>query len=253
MAFSYWRAVLVTLALVIVPAAIRLHNVLAPDREKPAQLSEDPKTSHILIVLGSGGHTAEMLAMLERAITEKDDKLRLDWKKFTHRTWVTGAGDDLSASRAKEFEAGAIGIALEDAKAEKAEDVDTGSSVIVAVPRAREIHQSAWTAPVSCLRCLMACCVVLLQLGQRGRDLPDIILCNGPATATVLVFASVLLRMFNIKGSNGRGKMRTVYVESFARVKKLSLSGRILSGFTDRFIVQWKSLESQGEYLGILV
>lgn len=51
--------------------------------------------------------------------------------------------------------------------------------------------------------------------------------------------------------------MRTIYVESWARVKRPSLSGRIivLCGLCDRVLVQWKELEIKGwgEYRGMLV
>jgi len=32
---------------------------------------------------------------------------------------------------------------------------------------------------------------------------------------------------------------RIIYVESFARVKSLSLSGKLLRPFVDKFVVQW--------------
>jgi beta-1,4-N-acetylglucosaminyltransferase len=89
------------------------------------------------------------------------------------------------------------------------------------------------------------------------KDFPDVILCNGPATATIVIFTSILLRFFDVGGCNTRGKMRTVYIESWARVKRLSLSGKILSRIVDRFLVQWPQLEAatsgRGQYIGVLV
>jgi beta-1,4-N-acetylglucosaminyltransferase len=87
-------------------------------------------------------------------------------------------------------------------------------------------------------------------------DLPELILTNGPATAVILVLASVILRFFDIKGAQSRGKMKTMYVESFARVKTLSLSGKLLLPVVDRFLVQWEELAGKGgraEYRGILI
>jgi beta-1,4-N-acetylglucosaminyltransferase len=53
------------------------------------------------------------------------------------------------------------------------------------------------------------------------------------------------------------GSMRTIYVESWARVRRLSLSGRILVWVVDRFLVQWEGLEGvgggKGEFIGVLV
>lgn len=54
----------------------------------------------------------------------------------------------------------------------------------------------------------------------------------------------------------GLGDTRTIYVESFARVKSLSLSGRMLYAFVDRFIVQWPGLVQKyprAEYHGVLI
>jgi beta-1,4-N-acetylglucosaminyltransferase len=210
---------------------LRLRSILR--RSKPAVRSRDSRPTHLLIVLGSGGHTAEMIAMLTRATSDPNQTLRLSWEDFTHRTWVVSSGDSISAVRAKEFE---------EAKSGKSYTIST-------VPRAREIHQSLLSAPISCLKCLWACVGILTQNGC-----PDIVLCNGPATATILVFTSVLLRLCNWKGCETQGRMRTVYVESWARVKRLSLSGKLLERVVDRFLVQWPQLEGgKREFGGVLV
>ena len=78
------------------------------------------------------------------------------------------------------------------------------------------------------------------------------IICNGPGTAVCVVFVGLVLKFFGVRGAVG--KMRTIYVESFARVRTLSLSGRILKWACDRFIVQWERLKvGRAEYLGVLV
>ncbi|KAI8934248.1 hypothetical protein NX059_008993 [Plenodomus lindquistii] len=140
---------------------------------------------------------------------------------------------------------------------------------VAIVPRARAIHQPLLTTPLSCLHTLLSCFSPLLSApsllpGQpptnfyeaAAADVPDLIITNGPATAVILILASMALRFFNIKGANSRGKCKTVYVESFARVKTLSLSGKILVRVVDRFLVQWKELEGAGgraEFWGVLV
>ena len=165
--------------------------------------------------------------------------------------------DAISAQRAQAFEEMAIRLSTPIETVKNWADPQAGSSVIVTVPRARKIHQPLLTAPISSLRCMIACCVVLLQHAGRERGFPDLILCNGPATATVLVFTSILLRFLNVGGCETDGKMRTIYVESWARVNKLSLSGKLLSKVVDRFLVQRPQLETnyggRVEYLGVLV
>ncbi|KAK5171371.1 UDP-N-acetylglucosamine transferase subunit [Saxophila tyrrhenica] len=229
---------------------VRLSIILSPHRLKPSELNR-AGSAHLLIVLGSGGHTAEMVAMLERAVNEDETTRRFEWKRFKHRTWVVSSGDSISAQRARAFEdmASGNGTTASGSQRQRAQ--------ILTVPRAREIHQPIYTAPISSLRCLFATFGLLLGCSRSGRDFPDIILCNGPATATIIVFTAVLLRFFNVRNCHSRGKMRTVYVESWARVKKLSLSGNLLEGVADRFVVQWPQLAKGGrgsrEFLGVLV
>lgn len=93
---------------------------------------------------------------------------------------------------------------------------------------------------------------------------------NGPGTAVIVVFAALLLRFFGLDkskelaGREGkapqpqpRRRTRTIYIESWARVQKLSLSGLILarSGAVDRLLVQWEPLKGKGgaEWMGWMV
>lgn len=257
-------ALLLILAIVITTAAaVRLVWILDPQRKKPIRHGRrNPhEPTHLMIVLGSGGHTAEMIGMLERAVNDPDLSQRLDWRDYTHRTWVISSGDALSAQRAKDFEEMAVGLSnqevLMSGKVKKATDLGPGTYDIHVVPRAREIHQPLITAPVSSLKCAYACWSLLSSSVTDKLDFPDLILVNGPATATVMVFVSIIMRFLNIKGSLTRYRMRTVYIESWARVKTLSLSATLLSRIVDRFVVQWPQLEKVGgnrtQYLGVLV
>nr|POE57824.1 udp-n-acetylglucosamine transferase subunit alg14 [Quercus suber] len=254
--------------LTLVAAANRGRTILNPSRRKPLRHGRNNpnESSHILIVLGSGGHTAEMMSMLHKAVVSTDAKERIEWHDFKYRTWVVSEGDNISAVRAREFEEMLDSSTTNAGTRETRKSVDTGKWMVHTVPRARKIHQPLYTSPISSLRCLLACWQVLTsQISStcdghasqaREIDFPDLILCNGPATATILVFTSLILRFFDFKGCETRGRMRTVYVESWARVKKPSLSGRLLSKVVDRFLVQWEQLEGfagRAEYRGVLV
>lgn len=215
----------------------------------------------------------------------------LDTRRYTHRTYVVSSGDAFSAQRAVAFEqaledkaaaaqrgarqeAGAIAAEKEvpqiapngraRASTIRLEDrpycVGPEHYTIATVHRARNIHQPLYTTPFSALQTLLAAFTPLLSSPESAAipssDLPDLIITNGPATAVILVLAAFLLRFFNIRGAESRGLCRTIYVESFARVKTLSLSGKLLVRVVDRFLVQWKELEGYGgraEYGGILV
>jgi beta-1,4-N-acetylglucosaminyltransferase len=259
-------AIAFTATAVLLLSVYRLSTILSSDRLKPvkAKGQDVNKPIHLLVVLGSGGHTAEMIAMLQRAISNENANLRLDWDRFTRRTWIVSSGDTISAERATSFETTAASqrqgeIAMSKLKPSIQSNSDSYNVHII--PRARRIHQPLYTAPFSSLRCLLSCLSVLL--GRSGTsanatklDFPDLIICNGPATATIMIFASIILRFFDVGGCHSRGKMRTIYVESWARVKKLSLSGTLLLRVVDRFLVQWPQLVQPGgkaEYIGVLV
>ncbi|CAN8069112.1 unnamed protein product [Agarophyton chilense] len=111
------------------------------------------------------------------------------------------------------------------------------------IPRAREVHQSLCSSVLSTAAAFVAALRVLL------RDRPALVLCNGPANAAVVAFAAFVCRVLGVL------HCRVVYVESFARVLSLSLSGRLLLPFVDRFIVQWPQLTDKyalAEYYGRL-
>ncbi|KAJ4378362.1 UDP-N-acetylglucosamine transferase subunit [Didymella sp. IMI 355093] len=283
---SFALALLVTL---LVAATLRLLAILPNARPRKPQLRTRPTSARVLIVLGSGGHTHEMLALLRG----------LDTRKYTHRTYVVSSGDAFSAQRAVAFEkeledkAGsaqqdrtqegsekeAPQIALDgkahtadgkahtaDGKAHTADRQERPCCVgpecytIATIPRARRVHQPLYTTPFSALQTLLAAFTPLLSTLKDtttlGTDLPNLIVTNGPATAVILILAALVLRFFNVRGAESRGLCRTVYVESFARVKTLSLSGKLLVRVVDRFLVQWEELEGYGgraEYGGILV
>ncbi|KAJ6201999.1 oligosaccharide biosynthesis protein Alg14 like-domain-containing protein [Bipolaris maydis] len=294
---SFFIAILATL---LVAFTLRLLAVLpnASTKTRPLRRKR-PLATRVLIVLGSGGHTHEMLCLLRD----------LDTRKYTHRTYVVSSGDAFSAQRAAQFEQDLQDAARKRKKAQEmvvngqdadksdgkvtrptmqVTDIDGQTRVldtsrgddspactgphhydIAIVPRARKIHQSLLTTPFSALYTLFACFTPLLGApaplaGQApttpyeaaAADVPDLIITNGPATAVIVILASLVLRFFNVKGAESRHKGKTIYVESFARVKTLSLSGKILLRFVDRFLVQWEELEGAGgraEYWGVLV
>ena len=228
-------------------------------------------STHLMIVLGSGGHTAEMLAMLERINSDI----------YNHRTYVVTSGDHLSVDRARDFEACLRpGRKPCDWPRRTVRDeppppgVPTGTYDIFLAPRPRQIHQPLWKAAVSILNCFLASICALrrvdspsivgnsasekpssvIDLALTPPNYPDIIMVNGPGIAVCVVFASLFLRFWSF--DDAYYKMRTVYVESFARVHTLSLSGRILLHCVNRFFVQWSTLarvNQRVEYMGILV
>lgn len=79
---------------------------------------------------------------------------------------------------------------------------------------------------------------------------PDLILTNGPGTCIPLCFSAYLLRLLLVH------RIQLFYIESFCRVKTLSLSGKLMYPISDIFYVQWGELANKyprAKYVGILV
>lgn len=190
--------------------------------------------------MGSGGHTAEMMSLLRD----------FDPRKWIHRTYIVSSGDNFSATKAREIEAGlqARYTHSPDPSPKGTPHPVTGRWDVAMVPRARKIHQPLYTAPLSSLLCLMGSLGALVESSRTSiaapGAYPDLIVTNGPATAVIVILASVILKFI---GLAPRQSMKVIYVESWARVSTLSLSGKILLrlGLCDDFLVQWEVLEKK--------
>ena len=70
-------------------------------------------------------------------------------------------------------------------------------------------------------------------------------------TCVPICFAAFLLRILMFSDHFYRPYL--IFIESFCRVKSLSLTGKLLYYFVDKFIVQWENLQikySKAEYIG---
>ncbi|XXG97797.1 hypothetical protein Hte_004110 [Hypoxylon texense] len=224
---------------IIIPVVFVLyrHCVLVFERRRVqgnrAQNGQSVHGFHgvFLFVCGSGGHTNEMLRMLERSI-------RAD--QVGHRRWAVGSDDRLSFNKVLAFER-RIGRHL------KRRGVDVGTFNIMAFNRAREVHQGWVSTTVSTIKCL--CDVIEILFGQPTRqwpylEFPNVIVSNGPGTGFLFLLVAHVMKIFYLVPEP---YMKTVYVESWARVNTLSLSAKLVRFFqlADVFIVQHIQLASR--------
>ena len=172
--------------------------------------------------------------------------------QYTHRTYIVSSGDGFSAAKAAEFEEQLARDSSSQNRPRNIKEYD-----IVTIPRARRVHQSLLTTPWTAMKCIWACFRVLqgTHTDQSAGSIsyPDLILSNGPGTAVCVVLASIVLRFL---GLGGKEQMKTIFIESWARVRTISLSGKILLPLVDRFLVQWAQLDGKGgraEFLGALI
>ena len=186
--------------------ALLLYFLVYPTSPSPSSNST-PRS--LLSVFGSGGHTKELLGLLQS----------LPRSRYSIRSYIRADTDSTSIPSAT-------------ARGEL-----SPTSVVHSIPRAREVGQPFVTATWGTLQGFF-CALNILILEQ-----PHIVLVNGPGTCLPVCAAAVLLRFVGLLP----GSLRVVFVESACRVDKLSLSGRLAYsvGLADIVAVQWPQLVSK--------
>ncbi|CAH1955367.1 unnamed protein product [Acanthoscelides obtectus] len=155
----------------------------------------------------------------------------LDFKKYTPRYYFMASCDSTSLSKIKELE-------------ERERKSKQGEYHISMIPRSRVVNQSYTTAVFSTIYSILYSVPLVFKI------VPDLILCNGPGTCIPICGIGFVLKTFFIKD------VKIVFVESFCRTRKLSLSGKILLYLADIFIVQWLTLKKnvkRADYIGQLM
>ena len=170
-----------------------------------------------------------------------------------HRRYLVSTGDTDSLNRVVQLEA-LIHRCFPDARA--------GTLDTFQVPRARRVHQPFWTAPFTCLATAIHAINALTRepdvrpATRHGAQFkyPHVVLTNGPATGFVVCLVAHLLKVFYLAP---RDRLKMVYVESWARTRSLSLTGRLFlwSGIADMFCVQHEELARRYKgtvYVGVV-
>jgi beta-1,4-N-acetylglucosaminyltransferase len=173
-----------------------------------------------LVVLGSGGHTSEMLHMVRQLDTSLYDPL----------LYVVADTDHTSIKRLKAN----MDTTGTDNNSQTASNNNNNSHVkdenIYIIPRSREVGQSYVTSLLTTIYALLHAIVMVLLIR------PELLLCNGPGTCVPLVLSVWIWRILGVVSC------RIVFCESYCRVQTLSLSGKILYPGVDLFLVHWDSL-----------
>ena len=195
----------------------------SPSSQKLKRESDGAK---LLVVIGSGGHTAEMVHILRSFLSdEKKTKKRDDFSNvFPKREYIFAVSDTTSVAKIERFER------------EEVQGGTNGEYRNHFVPRAREVGQSYFTSVFT----------TLLAFWHSWRvywkTKPDAILTNGPGTCVPVILACFLGKVF---GYNSACKV--MYVESVARTRRMSLSGRLCYGLrlADVVFVMWPELKEK--------
>ncbi|KAB0347571.1 hypothetical protein FD754_012428 [Muntiacus muntjak] len=205
-------------ALALLLLAVWLWVVLSPRAPVPR------RSLSLLVVAGSGGHTTEILRLLENLSDA-----------YSPRHYIVADTDEMSTHKINSFEQN---------RADRNPSATFPEYYVHRIPRSREVQQS-WLSSV-----LTTLYSMWLSFPLTYRVKPDLVLCNGPGTCVPICISALLLGILGIK------KVIIVYVESICRVEHLSLSGKILFHLSDYFIVQWPTLKEKypkSVYLGRIV
>jgi beta-1,4-N-acetylglucosaminyltransferase len=187
-------------------------------REELTKRTKRTKPSRTLAVLGSGGHTSEMLRLLSS----------LNQQNFEPLYYVVASTDTTSINRFEKF----------------CEQDDTGSQFdkprlkpprddhIYNIPRAREVGQSYITSVFTTILSILSSAHIILKVK------PDILIINGPGTCIPIALWTYIGRSLGIC----EGKI--VFCESFCRVNSISLTGKLLIklNVVDLFLIHWQEL-----------
>lgn len=214
----------------------RRQKLVKKREEKPSDNVREAvggvRLASYMVVLGSGGHTTEMLSL----VSELFETICFKKNEEPIVTYVCGSTDHHSILKAKSV------LTTPNTDGRSLRNVSFAT-----LPRAREVGQS-WISSISTS---LHTFLWAFQLVYKTR--PHVVLANGPGTSAIVAAVAFLLRV--IFPSAFGNRCRVVYIESFARIETLSLSGKLVYIFADRFLVQWKSLSNTwplAEYYGRL-
>jgi len=140
----------------------RLMYIIFQHVTNTRSLKKPKQPVRTLIVIGSGGHTAEMLRLMNNM-----NKL-----KFMPRLYLLADSDTTSRNRVENDESG----------------LDWS---IATIPRSRHVNQSYVTSIFSTIYAIFLTVPVVISFK------PDLILCNGPGTCVPVCVVAFMMRLFH--------------------------------------------------------
>eukprot|EP00574_Skeletonema_japonicum_P001918 CAMPEP_0201740714 /NCGR_PEP_ID=MMETSP0593-20130828/46445_1 /ASSEMBLY_ACC=CAM_ASM_000672 /TAXON_ID=267983 /ORGANISM="Skeletonema japonicum, Strain CCMP2506" /LENGTH=304 /DNA_ID=CAMNT_0048235035 /DNA_START=17 /DNA_END=931 /DNA_ORIENTATION=- len=222
--------------------------------------SSSPSKIKTVVFLGSGGHTTEMIQLLQE----------LDPKIYAPIVYIVAKSDVTSIPRLQRY---ILSNGTKDGKdcyqqwegrypqsvnnaIKSSSDDDDGATTtpqaqqaqVYTLPRAREVHQSYISSIFTTLYSTYKTAQLLWRIQ------PHLIVTNGPGTCVPIVYCAFILRcLFSFlhlfrfdrdspSSSSSKIIFRTIFIESLCRVKTLSLSGKLVYPIVDSFVVHWPSL-----------
>jgi len=181
---------------------------LTPSTDSDCQDPSLTISRRTMVILGSGGHTAEMICLLKN----------INRHRHLPLIYVRAATDISSEVRIKEMEESASNLP---------------NCRFHSIPRSREVGQSYSSSVLTTIKAILYCFRIIHTYK------PELLLCNGPGTCFPVVLVLWFYRILWFSNC------RIIFIESFCRVEDLSLCGQLIYPLVDRFIVQWPKLTNK--------
>ena len=175
-------------------------------KQRPSTQQQTKGPLKTLVVLGSGGHTTEMLHLIKHLDPSKYDPIRfiVATTDTTSERRVLAFAKKAETNRTKERSNPTILTPLADPSSSR--------DYYYKIPRSREVGQSYITSVATTLWSF----VYAVLLVARIR--PDVLLCNGPGTCLPIAIVTFAFRILGYCNGN------IVFVESFCRVTRYARS-----------------------------
>lgn len=176
------------------------------------------KPAKLMIILGSGGHTAEMMSILKQ----------LPKLNYSPRYYILSINDITSEPKISDIE-----------------ESSSNDYKIFHIKRSRQVGQSYLTSIFTTIDAIWSSIPVVYNIQ------PDLVLCNGPGTCVPICLIVFFFKLLGVLDCHSK----IAYVESLCRVRTLSLTGKIMIWFVDSFVVQWPQLSQSSpkiKYFGRL-
>jgi beta-1,4-N-acetylglucosaminyltransferase len=222
-------------------------------RSRGTTSNDESRKVKALVVLGSGGHTTEILALIGplQAASHANDasspsapagestssSVQAAASSTFDFVYCKAKTDTTSAQRLPRSPVAAPAAATAPSNQCCDRDPAIASQPPIRLydlPRSREVGQSYVTSAFSTMHAFLWS-LYLVWYEVR----PDLLVCNGPGTCLPVCAAALLGRVLCVLDCP------VVFVESLCRVKTLSLTGRILYPVTDVFAVHWTELRDK--------
>lgn len=191
------------------------------------KLKATNKHRGIMIILGKGGHTAEMLYLAKN----------YDFTKFERVYVLFAKEDELSRPKMETY--------ISSGKL----NIDKDKIVWMKCFQSRKNKEGAISSIKTILKSMIENFLVFLKNEERI----DVIVSNGAGIGLCAIFPYFLLSILGVKNF-----AQIIFIESFCRTRNLSMTGLILyyTRICDNFLVMWPKLSSKyprTEYYGLVI